>query len=295
MPKKTFLDTLEGIVSGADKFTEGFLTSTFPKLAEPFSVIIWALFVIYCGWKWMQFYRGGVDILETAKTIIFMVFVFGFLNGEAATLSIYKTFTGSMDDIAKIVVAGEGLSDNTETVIGAMGDKILWIADEFMDNNLITKAGLVLSGFMMFLMTFVTLGIAVIYLQICKVGIAITMLFFPLFLSFIVFPATRQWFYSWINVMLSFAFTYLLLIGVVSFSLSSIYVTLEGTIKNPAAVVIAYFDTVGVLVNHLVLIILMLQVRGWAASLTQGLGPSGAGGRAASVAMKAIKAKLGMK
>ena len=242
----------------------------------------------------MQFYRGGVDILETVKIIISVAMVFWFLNWGGGASMLYQGLTEGLEKIAAAVLAGSALSGDTTTMIGAMGDNILEVADMMMGAG-ITKIGIVLDGLILFLMTVFALAIAVIYLAVCKVAIAITMLFFPLFLAFFIFPATRQYFYSWVNVMLSFMFTYLLMIAIVSFSLSSIYTIMDEGFKDPHRIDIRFVNTIGVLVNHLVLIVLMLQVRGWAASLTQGLGPSGAGGRAASFLTTVIKAKIGMK
>ena len=146
-----------------------------------------------------------------------------------------------------------------------------------------------MSGLVLMVTDIMVLTLALAYLTICKIGMAVTMLFFPIYVACLVFSATRQWFYSWLNTMLSFMFTYLLVISLISFLFSSLGTMLNEEIGNPFQIAVDLFNWGGVMIIHVIFFVLLLQARSWAAALTNGaVGSSGVAHQTAAGAKKLI-------
>lgn len=229
------------------------------------AVLYWVLFgyKVYAGYAPVQW----KDIL--AKCVM-TVAVFSTLQWGGVALMVYNAFISFMEGVASTVMAGQ----STAQMLDA-----LWSNVEEVSTGLrlldFYKISLILDGLLLFVVNSLLFVIALMYMTIAKIGLAITMLLFPLFLGFLMFPETRQWFMNWVSQMLTFCFLYILVIAIVRFGFLAFGETIAvaadmarmeglGTSTQTAQLVIV----------EGVLILFMLSVRSWAAALASGAASS---------------------
>lgn len=114
---------------------------------------------------------------------------------------------------------------------------------------------------------------AVLNMLIAKFGAAIIMAILPIMIGFIFFDAVRQWAMNWFSKMLNFSLIYILSIAVVRFGYSVFgdaikEVAATATVTDAALITAQQWGQLVIVEG--VMIICMLQVRGWAAALSSG-------------------------
>jgi type IV secretion system protein VirB6 len=135
------------------------------------------------------------------------------------------------------------------------------------------QIGCILLGFVMFLMNCILFILALFYMTIAKFGLVITMVLLPLFIGFLVFEQTRQWFINWISKMLNFSLIYILVIAIIRFGFVAFGDTIAEAGKAASAAnasAVGLPLTAQIYILEGVLIIFMLQVKSWAADLSGG-------------------------
>lgn len=206
--------TLQGLVGAADGVTDSFLSQTYPAIAgaiaEPIywaAVLYWALlgYKVYAGYAPLQW----KDIL--AKCVM-TVAVFGTLHWGGLAQWIYNAFVSFMEGAAATVMAGKP----TAQMLDALWSNAEVVSARLRASNF-NQIGLILDGLALFLVNCILFVIALAYMTIAKFGLAIMMVLCPLFIGFLMFPETRQWFMNWVSQMLTFCFMYILVIAIVRF------------------------------------------------------------------------------
>ncbi|MEX3614672.1 MAG: type IV secretion system protein, partial [Burkholderia gladioli] len=106
---------------------------------------------------------------------------------------------------------------------------------------------------------------------------AITMVLCPLFVGFLMFPETRQWFMNWVSKMLTFCFMYILVIAIVRFGFLAFGDAIDTAGQAAQATspdLVTSEQTAQLVIVEGVLILFMLGVRGWASALSGGASSS---------------------
>lgn len=264
--------TLQGLVGAADGVTDAFLSQTYPAIAQAIAeplyfaaVIYWALlgYKIYAGHAALQW----KDIL--AKSIM-TVAIFGTLSWSGLAHVVYQAFVSFMEGAAATVMAGRP----TAQMLDALWSNVDTVSRTLRFSG-IYEIALMLDGLVLFIVNCALFVIALMYMTIAKFGLAITMVLCPLFLGFLMFPETRQWFMNWISSMLTFCFMYILVIAIVRFGFlafgDAIDTAGELASTNGSA---SDGQTAQLLIVEGVLILFMLSVRNWAAALSSGAASS---------------------
>ncbi|QKV55686.1 type IV secretion system protein [Comamonas antarctica] len=276
--------TLQGVVSAADGVTEAFLSQSYPALAEAIAtpiyfatVLYWALFgyKVYAGYAPVQW----KDIL--AKCVM-TVAVFGTLHWGGLAHVIYAAFVSFMEGAAATVMAGKP----TAQMLDALWSNVDAVSTQLRGVSF-AQIGMIYDGLALFIVNCLLFVLALMYMTIAKFGLAITMLLCPLFIGFLMFPETRQWFMNWVSQMLTFSFMYILVIAIVRLG----FITFGDAIETAGALAASNAfantsQTAQLIIVEGVLILFMLGVRSWAAALS--------GGAASSTGMLVTVARMAM-
>jgi len=276
--------TLQGVVSAADGVTEAFLSQSYPALAEAIAtpiyfaaVLYWALFgyKVYAGYAPVQW----KDIL--AKCVM-TVAVFGTLHWGGLAHVIYAAFVSFMEGAAATVMAGKP----TAQMLDALWSNVDAVSTQLRGVSF-AQIGMIYDGLALFIVNCLLFVLALMYMTIAKFGLAITMLLCPLFIGFLMFPETRQWFMNWVSQMLTFSFMYILVIAIVRLGFITFGDAIEtaGTLAASNAFANTS-QTAQLIIVEGVLILFMLGVRSWAAALS--------GGAASSTGMLVTVARMAM-
>ena len=272
--------TLQGLVGAADGVTEAFLSQSYPALAHAIAtpiyfaaVLYWALFgyKVYAGYAPVQW----KDIL--AKCVMTMA-VFGTLHWGGFAHAIYASFVSFMEGAAATVMAGKP----TAQMLDALWINVNKVSAQLRAESL-AQIGMILDGLALFIVNCLLFVLALMYMTIAKFGLAITMLLCPLFIGFLMFPETRQWFMNWVSQMLTFCFMYILVIAIVRLGFLAFGDFIEMATTNALA---NTSQTAQLIIVEGVLILFMLGVRSWAAALS--------GGAASSTGMLVTVARMAL-
>ncbi|SAL00307.1 Type IV secretion system protein VirB6 [Caballeronia arationis] len=266
--------TLQGLVGAADGVTQSFLSQTYPAIAGAIStpiyfaaILYWVVFgyKVYAGYAPMQW----KDLL--AK-IVMTVSVFGTLNWGGLAQIVYNAFVSFMEGAAATVMAGKP----TAQMLDALWSNVDSVSKTLRQANLYQIA-MILDGLLLFVMNCVLFVIALVYMTIAKFGLAVTMVLCPLFIGFLMFPETRQWFINWVSKMLTFCFMYILVIAIVRLGFLAFGDAIDSA-GNAAQAISPDFvsseQTAQLVIVEGVLILFMLGVRGWASALAGGASSS---------------------
>ncbi|WP_418115198.1 type IV secretion system protein [Xanthomonas oryzae] len=276
--------TLQGLVGAADGVTQSFLSQTYPAIAGAIStpityaaILYWALYgyKVYAGHSPMQW----KDLL--AKTVM-TVAVFGTLNWGGLAQTLYNAFVSFMEGAAATVMAGKPTAQMLDALwnnVGAMSSRLRSV--DFY------QFAMICDGIILFVVNCILFVLALVYMTIAKFGLAITMVLCPLFVGFLMFPETRQWFMNWVSKMLNFCFMYILVIAIVRFGFLAFGDAIDTAGKVAQSEVLATSEqTAQLIIVEGVLILFMLGVRGWASAL--------AGGASSSTGTLAMIARMAM-
>lgn len=264
--------TLEGLVGGADGVTQSFLSQTYPAIAGAIStpityaaMLYWALhgYKVYAGHSPMQW----KDLL--AKTVM-TVAVFGTLNWGGLAQKLYNAFVSFMEGAAATIMAGKPTAQMLDALwnnVGAVSSRLRSV-DYY-------QFAMICDGIILFVLNCILFILALVYMTIAKFGLAITMVLCPLFVGFLMFPETRQWFMNWVSKMLTFCFMYILVIAIVRFGFLAFGDAIDTAGKLAQSEVLATSEqTAQLVIVEGVLILFMLGVRGWASALAGGASSS---------------------
>lgn len=264
--------TLQGMVGAADGVTNDFLLQTYPAIAEAVStplyfaaVLYWAIFgyKVYAGYAPVQW----KDIL--AKCVM-TVAVFATLSWSGFAQVIYGGFSSFMEGAAATVMAGRP----TAQMLDALWSNVDDVSSGLRSAG-IYKIGMVLDGLVLFIVNSILFVLALAYMTIAKFGLAITMVLCPLFLGFLMFPETRQWFMNWVSQMLMFCFMYILVIAVVRFGFLAFGDAIDAAGQMADAHTLeGSAQTARLVIVEGVMILFMLCIRGWASALSGGASSS---------------------
>ncbi|APD11535.1 type VI secretion protein (plasmid) [Pandoraea vervacti] len=262
--------TIAGLVGAADGVTQSFLTQTYPALAGAIEAPLYWGVVLYWTVYGYKVYAGHEPMKwNSVLAKAFMTTaVFATLNWGGLGQRIYVVFVSFMESAASTIMAEQ----STASMLDALYNNVGHVAT-LLQKGSGYEFGMILEGFGLFVVNCLLFLLALVYMTIAKFGLAITMVLCPLFIGFLMFPQTRQWFMNWLSMMLNFCFIYILVIAIVRFG----FLAFSDAIKeagNAASVTDASrITTQQVSYLYIVegaLVMFMLQVKEWAATLSGG-------------------------
>jgi type IV secretion system protein VirB6 len=176
----------------------------------------------------------------------------------------------------------------TAQMLDALFTNVQKVSDTLCSANLYQIA-MILDGLMLFLLNCALFVLALVYMTIAKFGLAITMVLCPLFIGFLMFPETRQWFMNWLSKMMTFTFIYILVIAIVRFGFLAFGDAVDAASQAAQATspdMVTSEQLSQLVIVEGVLILFMLGVRVWAAAL------SGAASSSTGVLMMIVRMAL---
>lgn len=267
--------TLEGLVGSADGITRAYLNEIFPALASAVSTPIFLLGIIYWVTLGIKVYAGYEPIRwnEILKRLFMTAAVFSCLSWSGLGQTIYGFFTSFMEGAAATIMTGQPTARMLDALFNNVGQ-----VSALLQNVSWYQFGMILQGFGLLIVNCLLFVLALVYLTIAKLGLAITMSLLPIFLGFFFFDQTRQWGMNWVNKMLNFSFIYILVIAIVRLGFLAFGQAIDEAGKAASAtdaVMINIQQISYLFIIEGVLIIFLLQVKSWAAALSNGAAVQG--------------------
>ncbi|CAL8481733.1 type IV secretion system protein [Caballeronia sp. S22] len=266
--------TLQGFVGAADGVTASFLSQTYPAVASAVSTPITYAAVLFWALYGYKVYAGyiGVQWKDLLAKCVMTVAVFSTLNWGGFAQMIYNAFTSAMESAAGTIMAGKP----TAQMLDALFTNVQKVSETLRSADFYQIA-VILDGLVLFILNCLLFVLALVYMTIAKFGLAITMVLCPLFIGFLMFPETRQWFMNWLSKMLTFTFIYILVIAIVRFgflAFGDAIDTAGQAAQAPSPDLVTSEQTTQLVLVEGVLILFMLGVRGWASTLAGGASAS---------------------
>ncbi|MDY7536432.1 type IV secretion system protein [Pseudomonas sp. Bout1] len=276
--------TLKGLVGASDEVSTRFVAEVFPNLANLVSPAVYVTAVAYWATLGYSVYSGrqGIDPWDFGKRAMLTILVFTCLNWGTGGSMIYTAWAAATESLAANVMSG----GSTTTMLDALYVNIGKVSSTLMNVSW-RQFGMILMGYGLFLVNCILFVCALLNMLIAKFGAAICMAIMPVMVGFFFFQGTRQWAMNWLSKMLNFTLVYVMSIAIVRFGYAAFgdaidEVTKAATISDAALITAQQYGTLLIVVG--ILVICMLQVRGWAAALS-----SGATVQGGSLVMMAIR------
>ena len=281
--------TLEGLIGATDELTTSFVAQVFPDLAELVSPAVYLIAVAYWAVLGFTIYNGqAIKYWDLAQRMFLTAMVFLTLNWSTGGLVFYQAWGGFTESIAAKIMSG---GVNSTSMLDALYVNVGKVASVLMNVSW-RQFAMILMGYGLFVINCILFVVAILNMLIAKFGAAISMSILPILVAFFFFPQTRGWGMNWLSKMLNFSLIYILSIAIIRFGYSVFgdainEVAQTATISDAALMTAQQYGTL--LIVEGVLIICMLQVRGWAAALSSGATVGGS-----SLVMMAVRT-LGVK
>ena len=281
--------TLEGLIGATDELTTSFVAQVFPDLAELVSPAVYLIAVAYWAVLGFTIYNGqAVKYWDLAQRMFLTAMVFLTLNWSTGGLVFYQAWGGFTESIAAKIMSG---GVNSTSMLDALYVNVGKVASVLMNVSW-RQFAMIMMGYGLFVINCILFVVAILNMLIAKFGAAISMSILPILVAFFFFPQTRGWGMNWLSKMLNFSLIYILSIAIIRFGYSVFgdainEVAQTATISDAALMTAQQYGTL--LIVEGVLIICMLQVRGWAAALSSGATVGGS-----SLVMMAVRT-LGVK
>lgn len=183
------------VLTVTDQVTADFVSRVFGPVASAVSTPLWAavtLFVALYGYLVMT---GQIQHLYTSA--FRNIFLIGFVTYTALNWDwfgyLYDMFTKSPDMFSATLSLGH----NDKSVLDELYDRGIQTAFSIWSRSGwdLVMWGL---GAVVFVVTLALIAFAVFLLLLAKLLVAVTLALGPIFVSFCLFEATRQWFKNWI-------------------------------------------------------------------------------------------------
>lgn len=277
--------TLKGLIGSTDEVTTSFVAEVFPNLAALVEPLVWTLAVAYWAVLGIQTYNGKISVApwDLVKRALLTFLVFLTLNWSSGGSALYQIWGAWTESIAAQIMS-RGV-DST-SMLDALYVNVGQVASTLMNVSW-RQFGMIIMGSGLFMLNCIMFVAAILNMLIAKFGAAIVMSILPILVGFIFFEQTRQWTMSWFSKMLNFSLIYILSIAIVRFGYSIFGQAIDevantATITDAALITAQQWGTLVIVEG--VLIICLLQVRGWAASLASSATVGGS-----SLAMMALR------
>lgn len=200
-------------------------TTLFDKsadLIQSITPIFTAGFGIYILLLCFYYYNKGIDesILDLSKRMIawLIIIAFGFNAGNYAKIA---TIAYQLPEGLASAVSGQEFSTSAIDIMFSESkktfDHILELSSKLNWKMIGDKLLLGFATQFFVICTLFYFGIIIAFYLIAKISLAMVLLTGPLFIGFLLFPATRQWGMNWIGQIMNYAITvtfYVVLVGI---------------------------------------------------------------------------------
>lgn len=288
--------TLAGMLGSTDGVVTQFLTQTYPALADTVSLPVYYAAIIYVaiyGYKIMNGHEP-INMTVILQKITLVVLALGALHWGGIANQIYGFFGSFAEGAASTIMAGQP----TATMFDAFRSNIDDLMNFLLQNLKWYNIAIILFCMAVSIMNVILLVFALLNLIFAKVGLALVMLTLPLFIGFLFFEFTRQWFMNWLKEMIGFCFLYILTIAVIRFGWLIFADAIDQVNKTAGVFDITkatVSQEVSILIMQIVLLAFFVEVRKLASSLSGGISAPGVGTAIQAITKVVDKVKGGKK
>jgi type IV secretion system protein VirB6 len=260
-----------GILNAADTVIDTLLMSTYPKIAQSISPLVFVVVVLYWALFGMRIYTGhvGINWMALLNRVLLSVAAFSLLVWGTLAHHIYAFFVDFADGISAAMTNGKSASSLLETLWMSVAS-----ASAVLMGDQLLNTGIVLMGFGLFLLNAIFYAIIIACLAMAKFGLAATMLLLPVFFCFALFKLTRQWAMNWLGMMLYCSLLYFFLVAIVHVGFLMFEEPIKKIIGEMQHAGLGDLDiakTTYVYLIEAIFILFVLQARVWAAKLSNNL------------------------
>jgi type IV secretion system protein VirB6 len=233
------ISTFTGIVDSNLASTIGTVSGAVSGTIAPLAATCFGIYIILVVVNYMR----GADSSPVwdvwIRALSFAIIISVGLNSHNYTTYIVPIVTGIGDDLANAAAPGGGADSSLDTLLKhylkiiqedqARIQKLgFWDGSDNIIQPLLwlIKSAIILIGLLPFVI------VAALLLIVVKVGVTLVTAVGPLFFCFLMFPATRQYFSSWCNAVLSYALIPLFIAVVVAFSINVSMAVFGGSVEG---------------------------------------------------------------
>ena len=255
------------------------LTTNVASIMGVLSPVLLSAFTLYVIFVFMSYFETniGQSMWDIIKRICAWGVILSFsINIGSYTTTVVPLVTGLGDGLASLMSGGTTIDSSLNNLAGTFIDvaKKTWDEASGVGESLMAGLGILI----IIVFGTIFLIVSAVYIILAKLFLAILAILGPIFIVLALFPATRQFFSSWVNQVVNYS----LLILVLSL-VSSLFITfIENVFVNKLG---DTFDMTSFFLMPAVLgifIIILLRVPDLAAGLSGGMGGMGSGANALS-------------
>lgn len=258
-----------GLLDTSDQVIDTFLNTTYPAIAHAIAPLITILVVLYWAMLGMRIYTGyaAIDWMAILNRVWMSIAVFSVLVWGAFSHQLYGFFLACVETLSAAALTGKPTSAMLEEMWLSVGS-----ASAVLMGEQWASTGIALQGFGLFLLNCLLCTIIVALLAAAKFGLAATMLFLPVFAGMGLFRFTRAWAVNWGSMMLYCAALYVVVVMIVQAGFLMFEAPIGKIIETTRHAGMADLDVAKITYVYLiegVLLVFLLQARGWAAILSR--------------------------
>ena len=243
MADKTFVQDTVGLV---DRVVESTTQEIWTSLAQNYSTTITTAFVLVLvlyGWGlWNGWVKGTWG--EAFSNVLKIAFVY-YLTMDWATFQqwFYQMFYVGADEIAKAVSNSAFGGKTAADALDEFAIKGFELAFRMFDgSNIITGLGKALVAIIVLLFVLVAVMMAMFFICVSKLGVAILLSVGVIFIAFLLFDRTRGWFDQWIGALLNYALVGILTVVLCKFLIGAGQEIVESMKPGGTTVSQAFWD-----------------------------------------------------
>lgn len=240
-----------------------------------------AVFMVYVMFVVWSYWSGNTSVEATAIDLVKRIVVWGLVLGFSMNLGRYNSF------ILPIVLGlGDGLSQafngsaqSDASTLDALATQVLDLVNENGEEaseltmpfglgayiNITLKSLIIMVCFALFLV------LAAAYITLAKVFLAILAVVGPIFIGFLLFPATRQFGMNWLNQVLNYSLLLLLLNIVAGIFISYLDSSLSGGLTDT----VSNASLLHIVLATLMMFIILMKLPEIASGLAGGVAANG--------------------
>lgn len=229
MPNLLFSTIIESVMTEVDYLLDNFIYDGYQALSSylevPLGIAI-VLYIIFYGYSMVMGW-SSVSIQSFSKSIVKISLIYTFAMHwswfSEYFVRLLFDVSGHIGDVIVSSSTAKLPSFSKEGVNGALQSVLieLWKLGQWTwDGGSFTAWGPLFSGLALWVCGFLLVGIAVFEIIYAKCMLSILCVLAPLFISFTLFSATREFFNRWLGLCASFSFLLIMILAVVALSMS---------------------------------------------------------------------------
>ena len=269
------------LMASVDYILRGFVENGYQHLVQNNITVINVMMTFYVAWMGYKIVNRTLefDLNVFARHMGQLIIVYALLtNWHLFYLFFYNIFTNEPGEITKTLIESNGsvpVGTNTLDAINSVFRKGMELSSYlFSHHNTFNFMPLIL-GICVFIATLLQCLIAVALLVYAKMAMALILFLGPLFISFMLWEATHEFFNKWVQKLVNYALIPILTCGILMLTLSLVNIALPSMTHEIYAGNPSFTGVIVYLGLAFISFLLYLQILPLCAALSGGVALSG--------------------